>query len=268
MLERPFEFIARLAQRVQETAGRISDAAYQKADAINARAAERVRARVMRARERNHRPSIRFVRELRHGQTSLSFYQRIDRAGNVREFWTLTRENHRGRETLATGSLDVFKDIRSIVQQTLPQARERQESVKPEPSRTTQVEAKTLWHALYRIERINPDGTAQARVVRSVNDLDQAQEHLKRHPDLSLDPRGCREPLKQGAVITVAVAERELREFAEPYAGCRSEAGAGDFPRNGTQAASPGESPDEHAAIESDASPIALTVNEPSKHGG
>src|SRR4051794_34056583 len=68
--------VARSAAKVAQTAARSAAKMANTAAKIQARALARQEARALQATLK--RPSVVFLREVRHGQTSVAFYRRID----------------------------------------------------------------------------------------------------------------------------------------------------------------------------------------------
>ena len=82
------------------------------------KAAARAHAQAMRALPRQ--PTIRLVKEVRSGNTSMSFYRKFDhRSGRVSSFWTLNRDTSRGRVRVASGPMSEFKNLREVVNRSL-----------------------------------------------------------------------------------------------------------------------------------------------------
>jgi hypothetical protein len=129
MIEKPFVAVGALAQKIQAVSTKVALSAAKTAEKMAAKvariqakaaakAAAKAHARALKALPK--RPSVHFLRELRHGQTSISFYRSIDhRAGKVTEFWTLNRDTPRGRVRLASGPMSEFHSLRNITNQSV-----------------------------------------------------------------------------------------------------------------------------------------------------
>jgi hypothetical protein len=62
------------------------------------------------------KPTVRLVKEVRSGRTSMSFYRKFDHAsGRVGDFWTLNRDTAQGRIRVASGPMSEFKNLREVV---------------------------------------------------------------------------------------------------------------------------------------------------------
>ncbi|MFO0888304.1 MAG: hypothetical protein U0790_04055 [Isosphaeraceae bacterium] len=143
MLENTFADIARKAQHVATkvalAASKLADRLAQRVARREARARARAEARVEARAQRDflrtvaRRPMVTLVREVRHGQTSVSIFRSHDhRTGRVREYWTINRETSRGRVRLAAGSMSELRSLTRVVKQatrehrhTSARARER-----------------------------------------------------------------------------------------------------------------------------------------------
>lgn len=251
MIEKPLMAIASLARKSQVVATRIAlksaklaDSMARKAASIQLRAAARAQERAVRAMAK--RPSIHFLREVRHGQMSVSFYRSIDhRRGTVREFWSLARDTPRGRVRLASGSMSEFRSLSNIAERGIRREEPRAlaaERTRRQPRREKGLERRaengrepTLarrtsseperepnrrrWHTLVYVEGANRDGTIRTRVVRNFAKEEDAQAYQRKNPALVVHRRDGSLPLRQGSVITVrpdqcpdAAARLEARE--------------------------------------------------------
>src|SRR5262249_1435030 len=117
---------ARMAAKMTQKATELSQKAAGIQAKAAARASARAHARALKALPR--RPGVYFLREVRHGQTSVAFYRQIDhRAGRVSEFFTLNRDTPGGRVRLASGSMSEFQSLRTIANRSLrPSVQTRQ----------------------------------------------------------------------------------------------------------------------------------------------
>lgn len=127
MFEKPFLLFADVAEKGARLGTRIGGSVVGfsaklarfstnmalKATRIQARQAARQAARQIRRLQR--RPSITTLREFRHGQTSLSFYRSVDRSGQVRDYWSLSRDANGSRKRLAFGHMSELRSIREIL---------------------------------------------------------------------------------------------------------------------------------------------------------
>jgi hypothetical protein len=132
----PLKAVAAAAQKAQVVAthvalkaARVAEAAASKVASIQlkvaARAAARAQAEVLRAASKAQaralkalpkRPTVQFVREVRHGQTSLSFFRVTNhRTGQVGHVWSLDRVTPRGRVRLASGNASELRSLKAIV---------------------------------------------------------------------------------------------------------------------------------------------------------
>ena len=233
MREKPFQLVKALAVKIQrvalgtaQKASVVAQAAEAKAARITngarAHAAEKARIRAIRAA---NKPGIRFLRDVTHGRMRFSFYRSIDNRGNVRDFWTLSRETGRGVQRLATGSMAEFRDIRAMALQPLRQGQSggqrprgpRREGPAPtQPvTRGRAVSQKKLsgirpergpkerWYTLVYIET-SANGTAKTRAVRNYNDLKSALDQAKQNPKLAVYRHPSQRPREQGRPITTS----------------------------------------------------------------
>ncbi|WP_435022722.1 hypothetical protein TA3x_005808 (plasmid) [Tundrisphaera sp. TA3] len=240
MIEKPFEAIARLARKCQAVATKVATKAASVADAmgrkvasIEARRTARVNARAMGRLPL--RPTAEFVREVRHGQVSISLYRvRDHRAGTIRKVYGLNRINPDGRRVrLATGPAEELRNIRRVINQPLglttriqqaakrgPRSLKRDAAPKQQKARSTPTQraedrppGQTKWFALVYIEKCAPNGAAQGRVVRSFDNLEAAKRHQVRHPFTRIEGHAGERPPHRGQMVPLQLRPEVAQRF-------------------------------------------------------
>lgn len=235
LLARPFAATGQLARRIQTVATRVAlsaagtgDRMANRAASIETRALARRRRRTRAPKAAPKQPSIRSVREYRHGRTSLKIYRVADSqaGGTLREFWVLSRETPRGRVRLATGTMDELRNLRAIAGQTLRQdirgqrpvsrtptprhsepgrARDQASTVRQEPEAT---QGRKPWYSLVNVEGVNRDGSRRTRVVASYGDHVQAKAAQDRNPKLLIVASAGSRPLQPGDVVNIKASPK------------------------------------------------------------
>ena len=125
MLHLPFLIVSNIAKKAAMTtaniagkAARVATTTAEKAARIQVRAAQKAasKAHLHAMRSLPRKPTVRLVKEVRSGRTSMSFYRKFDHAsGRVSDFWTLNRDTGRGRIRVASGPMSEFKNLREVV---------------------------------------------------------------------------------------------------------------------------------------------------------
>jgi hypothetical protein len=125
MLHLPLLIVSNIAKKAAMTtanlagkAARVATTTAEKAARIQVRAAQKAasKAHLHAMRSLPQKPTVRLVKEVRSGRTSMSFYRKFDHgSGRVSDFWTLNRDTGRGRIRVASGPMSEFKNLREVV---------------------------------------------------------------------------------------------------------------------------------------------------------
>ncbi len=137
MLHLPFLIVSNIAKKAAVTtaniagkAARVAATTAEKAARIQVRAAQRAasKAHLHAMRSLPRKPTVRLVKEVRSGRTSMSFYRKFDHAsGRVSDFWTLNRDTGQGRIRVASGPMSEFKNLREVVDRSFGREAPRQQ---------------------------------------------------------------------------------------------------------------------------------------------
>lgn len=125
MLHLPFLIVSNIAKKAAMTtaniagkAARVATTTAEKAARMQVRAAQKAasKAHLYAMRSLPQKPTVRLVKEVRSGRTSMSFYRKFDHgSGRVSDFWTLNRDTGRGRIRVASGPMSEFRNLKEIV---------------------------------------------------------------------------------------------------------------------------------------------------------
>ncbi len=250
MLHLPFLIVSNIAKKAAMTtadiagkAARVAATTAEKAARIQVRAAQKAasKAHLHAMRSLPRKPTVRLVKEVRSGRTSMSFYRKFDHAsGRVGDFWTLNRDTARGRIRVASGPMTEFKNLREVVdrafgreaprpqvQQASRQAprtqgagrvaqqeerrgreargRDRRPPNESDGSnrRKDQFLAPRASYSVVFVEGVNRDGTARTRVAKSFTNLRQAKQAQRGDKRLFIHRHHGRGLLGRGDVVNL-----------------------------------------------------------------
>lgn len=252
MLHLPFLIVSNIAKKAAATtaniagkAARVAATTAEKAARIQVRAAQRAasKAHLHAMRSLPRKPTVRLVKEVRSGRTSMSFYRKFDHAsGRVSDFWTLNRDTGQGRIRVASGPMSEFKNLREVVDrsfgreaprqqvQQVPQAGRQaprtQEAGRVEEENTRgrddrgrrrrlpnesddanrrkdQFLVPRTSYSVVFVEGVNRDGTARTRVAKSFESLRQAKAAQKHGKGLVIHRHHGRGLLGRGDVVNL-----------------------------------------------------------------
>ncbi|OJW05284.1 MAG: hypothetical protein BGO49_31140 [Planctomycetales bacterium 71-10] len=232
---------ARVSSRTAEKAARIHlDVARKALDRARVQLERTARRQGGRRQEAPRRSTVRLLREVRSGRTSLSFRRRVDHAtGGAVDFWTLERDTPRGRVRIAAGPMSDLKDMRNVVARSLRREAPRRQAAqevrrprevargrgrgpareqaprrevpspgrggdaRPREERRVDAAPRKEWFSVVYVEGVNGNGTARTRVVKSFDAAAKAEAARKHDRRLIVHRHEGRRPLCRGDVVNI-----------------------------------------------------------------